>query len=203
MGCNMKDLNFFEPFIEKIDFKIGQKTMCGFLAIFLALFFTFYAVYRELIIRREWIIVDSLKVISEDPKRLKRVEKIQAKEKEVNELRVSVEKIRILDEMIESKDKINEILLETITVKMPEELFLTSLSMYNGQIEIVGISKDKWSIAEFEKGLEDLDDIKEIFISSIYLQDNNYNFTIDIKLEGVNIFEDGEYKEEELEENKD
>lgn len=199
MGCNMRDLNFFEDYIEKTEFKIDKRLVYISLSVFLGLFFVFYTVYNSIIIKQESKLVNSLRITAENPDMLKRVEEIKTKEEEVKEFRESVEKIRLLNETIKGRDIIDERILETITRRMPEDLFLTSLGIYNGQIQIVGISKDKWSIAEFEKALEVLEDLEEIFISNISLQDDYYNFTIDISLMGVGL--DGEgYEEESMEE---
>lgn len=198
----MKDLNFFEPYIEKIEFKIDKKLIYFSIFIFAILFLIFYTAYNSIIIGRESKMVNSLRTTVENPETLERVENIRTKEAEINEFRESVGKIRLLNETIEGRDIINESLLEIITAKMPEDLFLTSLGIYNGQIQIVGIAKDKWSVAELEKGLDDLKDMEEIFISNISLQDDYYNFTIDIALKGIDVDEEEALEEESAEEDE-
>ena len=181
----MRDLNFFEPFIEKTEFKIDKKIIFFAVGMFALLSLVSYTVYNSIIIRHQDRMVQSLKTTAENPGTLKKVEEIQEKEIEVNEFREAVEKIRYLDETIAKRDIIDEALLDKITARMPESLFLTSLSIYNREIQIVGIAKDKLSIAELEKGLEDLDDLEEIFISNISLEEDFYNFTINITLKDV------------------
>lgn len=200
----MRDLNFLRPYIEKTEIKMDKKLIYISLSIFFTLALMFYTIYNSIRIKQESKKVHSLKIMVENPDILKKVENIKEKEKEVNKCRDSMKKIRFLNETMEDKDIINESILETITSKMPEDLFLTSLGIYSGEIQIVGISKDKWSIAELEKGLEDLKDLEEIFISNISLQNDFYNFTIDIRLKGVElcgeeIYEDGTTEEDEEE----
>ena len=181
----MRDLNFFEPYIEKTEFKIDKKIMYFALGMFALLSFATYSIYNSIIIKQETIMVENLRTTAENPRSLEKVGEIEEKQIEVDEFREAVEKIRYLDESIAKRDIIDEALLDKITSRMPQYLFLTSLGIYNREIQIVGIAKDKLSIAELEKGLEDLEDAEEIFISNISLEEDFYNFTINITLKDV------------------
>ena len=193
----MRDLNFFEPYIEKSEFKIDKRIVFFAFAMFAILSLTTYTFYNSIIIKHQRSMVENFKITAENPRTLEKVREIEEKQIEVDEFRQAVEKIRYLDETISEKDIIDEALLDKITSRMPEDLFLTSLSIYNREIQIVGIAKDKLSIAELEKGLEDLEDAEEIFISNISLEEDFYNFTININLKDVD--GDGEeVTEEEL-----
>lgn len=178
----MRDINFFRSFIEKKDFKISKNLILFTVCSFLILFIIGYAVYNTILIRQESKIVESLRATAEDPKILKKVEEIKSKEVEVNEYRASVEKIKQLDATIEKRDIIDEDLLNNINSKLGENIFLTSLSIQNNEIHLVGISKDKWEIAEFIKGIETLDIHEDIFASNISQQDDHYGFSLNIQL---------------------
>ena len=195
----MRDLNFFEPYIEKKEGKMDKKVIAIALAMLALLSFVTFTVYNSIIIRQQDSMVQSLKTTAENPRSVEKVEEISQKEIEVAEFREAVEKIRYLDETLAKRDIIDEALLDKITSRMPENLFLTSLSIYNREIQIVGIARDKLSIAELERGLKDIKDAEEIFISNISLEEDFYNFTINISLKDV----DGngeEVTEEELDE---
>jgi len=181
----MNDLNFFEPYIEKTDFKISKKAIYLSLLLIAIISFASLTIYNAIFIKGEEKVVDSLKAMANNTKTIERVEAIREKEIEVDEFRDSVDKIRQLNKTLEDKDLIKESLLDNITSKMPEDLFLTSISIYNKDIQLVGISKDKWSIADLEKGLEDIEQIDEIFISSISLEDDYYNFNVNITIKDV------------------
>lgn len=192
----MRDLNFFESYIEKTEFKLDKKLVYFTLSTFAILFLIFYTIYNQMLIREEMKLVESLKATAENPATLKKIEDIKAKEIEVNEFKDSVEKIKVLDKSIEGRDIVDEVLLNKINDSIPEELFLTSLSVQGEEIQIVGISMDKWAIAEFQKGLESIEDYEEIFVSNISKQEDYYNFSLTITLRGVN--DDAEVIEEEI-----
>lgn len=191
----MRDLNFFESYIEKSEFKIDKRIIYFSILTFAILSLIAYTIYNEIIIREKTRMVESLRLTAENPKTLEKVGKIKEKEAEVNQFKESVEKIKLLDETIEKRNIVDEVLLDKINENIPDGLFLTSLSIQEEEIYIVGISKDKWSIAEFQKGLESLENYEEIFVSNISKQENYYNFSLNISLRGVN--EDAEDIEQE------
>ncbi|MFA7412200.1 MAG: PilN domain-containing protein [Tissierellaceae bacterium] len=186
----MRDLNFFEPYIEKKEFRIDRKLIYFTLSSFLVLLLTVYFIFNAIVIRQETRIVESLRSTAEDPKTLEKVNEIKEKEVEVNDFRNSVDKITQLDKTIENRDIVDESLLNDITSKIPDDLSLTSLSIHNREVNIVGVSRDKWSIAEFGKGMENLGIHEDIFISNISLQETYYNFSINMVLRGES--DDGE-----------
>lgn len=189
----MKDLNFFEPYIEKREFKVDRKLVYASLGILIVIIFFVYSVFNYILIRQEEKTIASLKEIGDNEQTLQKIEEIKEKQAEVEEFRESVDKIVMLDESLQKTDKIASNLLEDITRKMPNEVFITSISISASDIQIVGIAEDNWSIAEFGRGLEDID-LGDVFISNISNQDNHYNFNINIMTEDV--IGDGEIVEE-------
>lgn len=183
----MRDLNFFENYIEKDQFKIDKKIVCFALSIFLVLFFCTYSLYNHILIKQETSVVNNLKSVAENPELLSKIDKIQERKIEVSKFKDSVGRIRELDQIMESKDIINELLLDSIISIMPEDLFLTSIGINNDDIQLVGIAGGKRSIAEFEKGLEMLENVEEIFVSNISLQEDYYNFNVSIIMGDVSI----------------
>ncbi len=173
-----------DPFIEKKEFKLDRKLIYTTLASLLILAFITYSIFNYIIIKQDTQVVNQLRSIAEDPKTLDKVAAIRAKEAEVIDFRDSVNKITRLDNTIESRDIVKESLLREITAKMPEDVFLNSLNIRNDVIDIVGTGPDKWTIAEFQKGLEDLDIHDDIFVSNISQEGLRYNFSINMQLRG-------------------
>lgn len=190
----MRDINFFEQYIEKREVKIDKKLIYFTLSSFLILSLITYIIYNAMLIKQDSIMVENLRSTAENIKTVEKAESIKAKQIEVAEFKESVDKIKQLNKTLEGRDVIDEKLLDMITSKIPEDLFLTSMSINGRDIQIVGIADDKWSIAELQKGLEDLLDVEESFVSNISLQEDHYNFNINITLKDVIV--DGEESKE-------
>ena len=200
----MRDLNFFESYIERKEFHLDGKWVYYSIIILLIVTVIFYSILNQIKIRKISKDIVKLKSIVEDDRINKKVEEIKEKEKESNKYKEHLDKIRSIDKNVKENSVIDDYLLESITSKIPEDVFFTSISIYTDNIEIVGISKDKWSIANLGKGLESIEEFKEIFISSITKEDQYYNFIININLKEVSLSgEDENIEEEDIEENND
>lgn len=183
----MKDINFFESYIERRQFQIDKKWIYYSVAILLILLITFNTLVNQIKIRSISRDIVKLKSILEDDRISKKVEDIKEKEKEVKEYKESLGKLKSLDKMVEDNSIIDDYLLDSITSRMSEDLFLTSISIYTDHLELIGISDNKWSIAELGKSLESITDFQDIFISSISKEEQYYNFIINISLKEVNL----------------
>lgn len=192
----MKDLNFFENYIEKSELNIDKRLILYFFTMTLAIILLFYTLFNQIKIRQLSRDVKKLQVILEDERINNKMQEIEEKQIEVKEFNESLEMVRILDKGIEEDSVIDSYLLDNITSKMPEDVFFTSISMYSDSIQIVGNSKDKWAIAQLGKNLETIEDFHEIFISNISSEEGYYNFVLNISLKDVNIDEEESIEEE-------
>lgn len=186
----MRDINFFKPYLRKREIKFDKRIIYVSLFSLILILFVGYSVLNAIKINNETKAVAKLRFIVEDKDTIAKVEKIKAKEIEVQNFKESVGKIRILDESIMAQDVINEELLEIINLRMPENLILTYLSVDNPTMEMQGVAEDKYSIAEFQEGLKDIDNCQDVFVSNIKTEEGYYSFTITITLKDVNY--DGE-----------
>mgnify|MGYP001006297314 CR=1 FL=1 len=196
----MKDLNYFEPLIEKKELNINKRLICYFIFIFLIVFLISYSTFNQVKVRQVSKDISKLKSIAEDEEINKKIKEINRKDKELGELKEYLEKIKLLDKVVEDNSIIDDYLLENITSRMPQDVFFTSISMYTDNIEIVGVSKDKWSIAELGKSLESVEEFQEVFITNISPEEENYKFILNINLKDVDI--DGENTTAEEDEEK-
>lgn len=183
----MRDLNFFEPYVEKRKHKFNKSYIFYALCILALTGITVYGIYNQIRIGTLNREIKDRVAIAEEPTTVKKVEEIKALETEVSTFRAEVEKIVQLDKSIEDNDIIGEQLLQQIKSKMPADLFLSNFSAYDREIQISGISKDKYSIAEFEKGLEAIEDTESIFVSNITSTEDYYNFVLNLTLKEVAI----------------
>lgn len=181
----MRDLNFFEPYIEKREFKFNKTMLLYSLLILAVIFITGYSVYNLFEIKALQNDIKERQVVADNPVTVKKVNEIKELELEVSTFKTEVEKIITLDQTIEAKDVIGEDLLIKVRTKMPTDLFLTNFSAYDREIQISGIAKDKYTIAEFAKGLEGVEDADTIFISSITAVEDYYKFIMNLTLKEV------------------
>lgn len=186
----MKDLNFFEPYIEKKEINIDKRLVFSLLGLLLTICILSYTILNQIRIRRIERDVGKLKATVEDERINKRVKGIENKKKEVAEFKQSLDKIKLIDDLVKEESFIDVYLLESITSSMPEDVFFTSISIYDDSIQIVGVSKNKYSIAELGKSLEVIEEFKEIFVENISSEVGYYNFNLNIDLKDVNIDED-------------
>ncbi|HLS53151.1 MAG TPA: PilN domain-containing protein [Tissierellaceae bacterium] len=195
----MKDLNFFDPYIEK-GFKISKQFFFNIFVLLSILFLIGYSIFNQLKINKLESRVEEKRKIAEDPKIVKKVEEIKEQEDELKRFEEEVENIRQLNEYIDKTDVVNTSFLQTITSKIPEDMFLIRLNMSYQTVEISGISKDKLNVAQFKKGLEALEPIEDIFISHITREEDHYTFGMNIHLKEVDL---GGEDESEVKESQD
>lgn len=202
----MKDLNFFEPFLDKQKNK--NLTLSQIIAVILALIFLAFAVFlvlRQFQINSKKDYVDNLQEIAEDATTLEKVNEVIKKEEEKNAYAASIEKIRELDKAIVSKDRINADLFEKVTGAMPDSIFLSSIQLSETGYTLTGISQDRWAIAEFQAELEKQEGVLKVFTPNISYNDGFFNFSMQVGFEEVlpELPEEGaETTEEETEEDK-
>ncbi|HEY8361446.1 MAG TPA: PilN domain-containing protein [Tissierellaceae bacterium] len=178
----MNDINFFESIVEKKETKINRNIVLFSIISFLILYTLGYAIYNFILITKETKVLEDLRNTVENPEISKRVEEIMEKEEELKELKEMIKNIKQFDMTIEEQDILDESLINTITSKLGENIFLTSLSIQDYQIYLVGISSDEQEIADFVKRIGILNLYEDIFVSNITQKDGYYSFSINIQL---------------------
>ena len=196
----MKDLNFFEPYIEKKEFKIDREVIMFFVSIIFVFSIIIYSISNQVKISRLTKKDSKLKGQVENQNIIEKVEDLQSQENDINYLKGKIEHLNMVDEYIVESDMINEYLLQTITSRTPENIFLNSVDIDTSSISIQGTSRDKYSIAEFEHSIKNTEGFIETFISNIYLDNGYYNFSLNIKLRDEDDNDYGNENETETEE---
>ncbi|WP_409227549.1 PilN domain-containing protein [Gudongella sp. SC589] len=181
----MRDMNFFDPFIEKKQFTFNKMLFLYGLLFLVIVGLGVMVGMNQLKINALQKEVNSLRQVAEDPQTVKRVEEIRAFEEETEQFKQEVERIRTLDKNIQARDVIGEELLDDINSKLPEGVFLGNLSASGSEIRIAGFAEDRYSIAEFAKGLERLPVASKAFVSNISAVESYYRFNLDLTLEEV------------------
>ena len=181
----MKDINFFEPYIEKKQFKINVEMVYYLLAIVLVVCMILYSFLNQIRINSMQKSINIMKTKIEAEKVQNEIDKLNKKKHEVDEAKSQIENLRRIDESIVSNDNINEFLLQTITSRVSENIFFNSISLNMDSIQIEGIANDRQSVAQFQYSLSNVEGFKKVFISNISLDGKYYRFTLAINLKDV------------------
>lgn len=181
----MRDLNFFEPFLDKRQFRFNKMTILYFLLVAVIVGLGIWGGLNQIQINALNREVNSLREVAENPATVKKVEEIKAFEEETAQFRAEVERIIQLDKNIQARDIIGENLLEDINSRLPEGVFLNTLNVAGREIQMSGFATDKYSIAEFGKGLEQLPYSDSVFISNISAIDSYYSYSMNLTLNEV------------------
>lgn len=179
----MEDLNFFETYKGEKVFK--KRLFLYLIFINLVVLLMVLALINKVKIRTMKREIEELQSILIDRKVNKRLEEIKEKEEEYKEIKIELEKLLSLEANLTKKDIINHQLLEKISTIIPGDIFLTKIEIRDTGIEMVGNSKDLYSIAYTVKALETVEEFYQAFISHITLNGNYYNFVINIRFKEV------------------
>ena len=185
----MSDLNFFEPYIEKREFKFNKIILLYLLFVLSIAAVATLGVYNYIQIGNLQEQVANRRAIAEDPKTVNKYNEIKVLEEQMVVFKKEVDNIIKMDKTIAKTDIISEDLMSEVKSKMPEDLFLTNLNASGRDIQITGTAKDSKSIAEFSKGLGLINNVESVFIANINNVEGNYNFVLNTIFKDVNIDE--------------
>lgn len=185
----MRDLNFFDTYINSKKLKIDKQRIYYIVLICGTSLFIFYSLFNQVrigLISKE---VDRLKSVIEDERIKSKIKEIEEKKEELNQLTNSLKDIKLFNYYIDENSMIDDILLEKITSSIPEEIFFTSISMDIERIQIIGKAKDKPSISSLIKNLETIESFESLFVSSISKEEQFLKFILNIQLKDVEMNE--------------
>ena len=183
---DMNDMNFFSSYNSKRVKKDIEKPVIFIkgLAVLVLIGIIAYGAFNYFSIRKLGKEIIALNTELEAVRKEPRLEGIIAMEKEAALLKEDLSGLYALDKYIDSRDTINELLLEAIRVNTPPELFLDAMLMNQQSIKIEGKSKDKESIAQFEHNLWEAEGLEKVFVSQVTDENGYYSFYMDIDLKG-------------------
>mgnify|MGYP000891568960 FL=1 len=183
---DMNDMNFFSSYNSKRVKKDIEKPVIFIkgLAVLVLIGIIAYGAFNYFSIRKLGKEIIALNTELEAVRKEPRLEGIIAMEKEAALLKEDLSGLYALDKYIDSRDTINELLLEAIRVNTPPELFLDAMLMNQQSIKIEGKSKDKESIAQFEHNLREAEGLEKVFVSQVTDENGYYSFYMDIDLKG-------------------
>lgn len=193
----MKDFNFFEPYLDKGEIS-GYKILILYAAaLVIVLGLIIYPLINAFKINSLKKTVTAMKTDLESSNLYERVGIVEQKIEKVSEMEEKFALLEDADDIIESRDIVNDLLLSKITGKIPKNVFLKSLNLSPEQIQMQGAATNNLAIANLENNLKSDEDFKDIFIPNISLADGLYNFSINFALrdEEVDEIEQGDVEE--------
>ena len=179
----MKDTNFFEPYIEtkKHGFKGKKGIFLVIVGVIIFMLLTFPLINKIRIYRMNREIVRIDNEVNSTQNKIKRTNIEQKR----NDIAVLKEKDVLLETITTDfykKDNVGDFLVYSITDSMTSGMFLKSLDITGDEAIVVGISQQKEGIARLERSLRRISYFKTVFIPNITLQEEFYEFTVNIKL---------------------
>jgi Tfp pilus assembly protein PilN len=184
----MKDLNFFEPFLEKKRFRLsGVTVLYGVLALVVVGMVIVVAANQLKVSLLQKEVQKQMDFI-DDPTITAKVEELEAIQQDISTFRREIDNIKALETSIAAEDIVRRDLFMDIGSRIPEDLFINNLSVDKTGIRIGGYSLDREAVARFAKGLEDLPIIEDSFISSISADESYYRFDLNLILKEVSSY---------------
>ena len=178
----MKDFNFFEPYIDKKETSGYGKLILYTVAPVVILGMIVYPlinVFRINFLKKN---ITTIKTNLESGAIYERLDAIERKKEKVSEMEKKFALLEDADRIIESRDIVNDLLLNKITGKVPKDIFFRSLNLSSGQIQIQGTATNNLAIAQLENNLRSDKDFKDIYIPNISLNEDLYDFSINFAL---------------------
>ncbi len=178
----MRDFNFFSPYIDQNKKSKNHNILIFSSISILIISMCGFAIYTNSKIKKleeekahYEAYLDSEKVVAELKKVNEKKTKIEIMKKYYNEVSdINIE--------MNKADKINTILMDRISSKLPTDLFLNSMNIDGVNVNIQGIAMNRTSIAELEYNLKELEIFNDVHISNISKEsDESQNFTFALK----------------------
>ena len=182
----MNDLNFFEPYVDKKELKIERDFIYLFVVIIIVIIMLSSSVSNYIKTKKLNIQVVEKKTMLESNKYKTKIKEIDENGKQLDILKDETSKLNKIDDFIKDEEFIDEYLIDTIISKVPRNIFFKNMDISEETLQINGVSKEKWSIADFQKNLSSIDGFNDIFISDISFDGGYYNFTLIIRFKDVN-----------------
>lgn len=169
----------------KRKLSINKQIIYYFFIISLIIAIGLYAIFNQIKINRLTKEISELQKVVEDDQVIEKIDEISDKRHEIEHLGEHLKYIESYNDLIDDNSKINDALFEMLTASIPDGVFLTSISAYTDEINIVGKSQEQLFIAQLIKNIESFQIFKEVFVSSITKEDKFYSFILDISLKDV------------------
>lgn len=174
----MRDFNYFEPYITVTE-KPDRKKYLFVVLILLAVLALVYYHYTLMVqVRALKSDMQSLDLYLNDSRINQQVSVIDAKLAAERELSSIYNDIIIVKHSIEMEESVNALLVDSVNAQMPEDVFLTQLTLFGSRLSITGYSKSMDAISQFGFNLRNIGPFYDVNIPTITEIEGQYQFAI-------------------------
>ncbi|MEJ8554511.1 PilN domain-containing protein [Tepidibacter sp. Z1-5] len=178
----MRDFNFFSPYINQNKKSKNNNILIISSIIILIISMGGFTVYTNMKIKK----LEKEKSKYEDylnsEKVVKELAKVNEKKTKTEIMKKYYNEVSDINIEMNKADKINTMLMDRISSKLPTDLFLKSMSVDGINVNIQGVGMNRTSIGELEYNLKQLDIFNSVHISNISKEsDESENFTFALK----------------------
>lgn len=186
----MRDTNFFEPYVDKKENDFKGKNIIVFVVagVVVVSLIMFPVVNKIRIYRINKEITKIENELNSSQNKIKK-EQVEGKRQEIEELKEKDKTLGLIADDFYKKDNVGDFLVLSITESMTKGMFLKSVDINGDEIIVSGVSKEKKDIARLERNFRRIVYFQEVFIPSIVLNEDYYEFAVNIKInnEEVNL----------------
>ncbi len=183
----MTEFNFFKPFLPVRKRRNYKKLISFILLLAFTIPVGYYHWTMLLQLNSTRMEIETVNTFLKEPNNLKKIEEIIQKQNTVDRY------LSIRDQLLKSKAQINSefkvaaYLLDLINDQIPNKLFLTKMTLSNGELSIEGYSESFETIAQYAYNLRMTGMFNEVLIPTVTKEDLVTSFTVkcNIKWEGM------------------
>ncbi len=174
----MRDFNYFEPYITVNEKPDRKKFLYGFLVLVAVLMIGYYhylLITQVNALKADLKELDSFVNDSSIQQKVSEVELKQNTERELNHIYNEIVSVKFAIDMEES---VNALLVDSVNTQMPEDVFITQLSLAGGNLSLSGYSKSMEAISQFGFNLRHIGPFDNIDIPTVTESNGQYQFAI-------------------------
>lgn len=180
----MRDFNFFEPYLVKKN-KLSKKQFTLYISIStIIIVLVIVPIVNLVIINKMAKQTAAVSSILDSEEKIEEREEIYIKQNKIKELKDYYNALESINSNIIEIDIINDLFLQVITDRVPEDVFFQNINIDADSIQISGIAKSNTAIALFEHNLQEFPYFENIFIPHISINSGGYAFTISFQIKG-------------------
>ncbi|MFZ5966247.1 MAG: PilN domain-containing protein [Bacillota bacterium] len=189
----MLDLNFFSPYIKESKISKSKEYMIAAIAVVAAIVVIGFSVNNMMKIKKIEAEIMQMEQFINDKETIEKLADVTEKKKKMEIMNFYYTAVEKINEQINSIDRIDSALFDSIESAMPQDAFLKMVSIAEQEIQLQGIAKNRSTVAELEHNLIELGIFESVHVNMIQeeaTESANQSFTMKCTLKDVNRDED-------------